>query len=201
LCREKKFVVFSTDIALQAHIAKTHAKNNKIEVMSSRQTLCCMLIAKFDSMLLGEFLLQQRTGQGQRGGIGRQLVIVVVVIDVDVDESAVVRGRDGDELSASARVRFRAATSQRCTQCVLLRPLRTVYNIDLLNYCAAVNSIRGALDETQFAAFRSDSAALRRGDIAPSAYYAKLCAFFAPPSAPAAAAVNGVRICLSSHRV
>ena len=32
LCREKKFVVFSSDVALQAHVNNVHSRSNKIEV-------------------------------------------------------------------------------------------------------------------------------------------------------------------------
>jgi hypothetical protein len=154
-CRAKTFVVFSTDVALQTHTANVHARNNN----------------KI------EVAFNYRSAS-QTAAIGA------------ANRSARGRSTDAEPLSSSAASSSSSSSSSSsaATPAVEIddQPQPPTDEDEMYQRNRAlINQIKGALNEVQFDQFRRESAALRRGEMSASLYYARFCQLFADSSSSA----------------
>jgi len=170
-CRAKTFVVFSTDVALQTHIANVHSRSSKLEVSFNYKSSSSQTAA---------------IGASNRSARGRS-----------TDEptpSSSSSSSSSSSASSSASLAPAAVDTDEPPQ-----PPTDEDELMQRNR-ALINQIKSALNEVQFDQFRRESALLRRGEMSPAIYYARFCHLFADSSSaatngtPPTLTVRGVRL-------
>jgi hypothetical protein len=169
-CREKTFVVFSTDVALQAHMNKQHTRSNKLELNFSYKSSAPAISAN------------NRAARG-RG------------VDDDPPPTAASSSSSSSSSLATAAASTSNIGTAGANEEFLPQPPADEDELMQRNR-ALINQIKAALNEVQFDQFRRESGALRRGEMAPATYYARFCHLFTDSSAAPAAGLNarGVRL-------